>query len=344
MRQDNSFKPYKCLLYKNNFDGIIDGKLAPPVEVSIDPVNACNYKCEFCNAWRVLDGGIIPKNQMMHMLEDLAAWGTEAVCFAGGGEPTVYPYLNESILKCKEVGLESAIITNGFNVRAELMQTMVDNMKWIGISVDAAKKETYNDIKQTNGFDTVIGNIKEAVWYRAKTGSKVGITFKFLIYHKNYKEIYDACKLAKDIGCDSFHMRPVDYLGYQNKEENLDVKLINELVTKAMELDDDNFEVIPFFYNFDDNLKHKITFDKCEISPLIGLVMPSGWWVCLDRRGYPGLKICEVDDIRKFWGSKKHLDILKSIHPKTDCGKCTLAKYYPYFDSYRKDEFYWKFV
>jgi MoaA/NifB/PqqE/SkfB family radical SAM enzyme len=344
MKQNKSFTASKCLLYKDNFDGILTKKLKPPIEVNIDPINACNLKCTWCNAWRVLDGGIIPIKKLIALIEDLADWGVKGICFAGGGEPTLHPGLEEAINTCAKTGLESSIITNGFNWSDELIESMVKNMRWIGISIDCAKAKTYEKSKGIDGLDRTVKNVKKLVKKRNELGTKIGITFKMLIHPNNQYEVYDACMLAKEMGVDSIHLRPVDFLAYQKHEEKLDVKKIREQVERAKVFNDNTFEIVPFFVNFDKKFKRKITFDKCRLSPLLGVCLPTGWWLCIDQKGRKGRWMCDIEDIRKFWGSKEHFAMMKKINPPKHCGKCTLTKYYPYFESYEKDEYYWKFV
>ena len=345
MKQSNSFKPEKCLLYRENLEGILDRNLLPPVEVNIDPINDCTLKCKWCNAKRVLDGKQIDTKIMLQLIDELADWGVKAICFAGGGEPSLHPDLSLFIKHCTKKGLESAIITNGYSWSDELIETMADNMKWIGVSVDAANKKTFKKLKGIDGFIRTIKNIDKLIYYRnIDPNCKVGVTFKYLIHPKNQHEIYDAALVAKDLHCDSFHLRPVDFLAYQKEEEQLNVDLINGQVEKGLFLTDDKFEFIPFFACFNKVFRRNIKFDKCILSPLLGICLPDGWWLCIDRKGHKGLKMCNILGIRKFWGSEKHFEIMDKIAPKKDCGKCTLSKYYSYVEAYRNDEYYWKFV
>jgi len=344
VNQSKSFAPEKCLLYKDNFDGIIDGKLRPPIELSLDPSNVCNFNCVWCNARKARKNKVMTDNELFSVIKDVAEWGVKGVCYAGGGEPSVHPKLAESIDLCSKYGLESSIISNGYAWSDKLIYTAVNHMRWIGISVDAANKETFKNAKGVDGFDQVIDNIKRIIRAKDETDSNVGVTYKFLIHPLNQYEIYDACKLAKEIGCGAIHIRPTDFLSYKDIEETLDVDSINGQIEKCKKLSSDEFEVVATFFNFKKNFKRKIEFDKCRLSPLLGLCMPDGWWVCVDRRGHKGLRLCDIDKIREFWGSEKHLEILNKINPKKDCGKCTMSKYYKYFEAYEKDEFFWKFA
>jgi len=344
MKQSKSFIDYKCLLYRENLDGIINEKFECPVEVNIDPITTCNLKCTWCNAWRVIDGKMMPKETLFGLLKNIAEWGVRAVCFAGGGEPTLHPNFSEALEYANGIGLETSIITNGTNLSGKIVDSIIRCARWIGISVDCANKETFLKTKKVDLFEQTISNIRNFIIKRNEEGSGIGITYKFLIHPENQNEIYDACVLAKSMGCDAIHIRPTDFLAYEDTEEVLDKELIDRQIKMAMELNDDKFEVIPFFVNFDKNLKSKKEFDKCELSPLLGVCLPSGWWTCIDRKGREGLRLCDIDKIREFWGSKEHLEIINKINPQKDCGKCTLAKYYPWFNAYRDDRFYWKFI
>jgi len=344
MKQSNSFKSEKCLLYRDNLDGIISGDLRPPIEVNIDPINDCDLKCVWCNAKRVLNKKFITTASMIRLLSELADWGVKGICFAGGGEPTLHPDLDEFIKYCTELGLESAIITNGHAWTDKLIETIVDHMRWVGISVDAATPETFLKLKKVDGFTRTLKNIYKLIYYKEMDKTKnIGVTFKFLIHPDNQHEILKAAEIAKDLRVDSFHLRPVDFMAYRDSEQRLDLDLINKQVEEGVKLNDDNFEFIPFFACFDDKL-NTLRLDKCLLSPLLGICLPDGWWLCIDRKGRKELKLCGLHEIREFWGSKNHQEIIESTNPRVKCGKCTLSKYYDWYNMYKDDLFYWKFV
>lgn len=278
VKQSNSFKPEKCLLYRGNLEGILGKNLLPPIEVNVDPINACTLKCVWCNAKRVLDGKMISRDDMLKLIDELADWGVLGVCFAGGGEPSLHKDLDLFIKHCTKRGLESAIITNGYSWTDKLIETMADHCKWIGVSVDACNAKTFKHLKGVDGFLKTIKNIYKLVYYKEQDKSlKVGITFKYLIHPYNQHQIYEAALVAKDLRVDSFHLRPVDFLAYKNTEERLNVDLINEQVKKGLLLTDDKFEFIPFFACFDKAFHRNIKFEKCILSPLLGICLPDGW-------------------------------------------------------------------
>src|SRR4030042_2663759 len=84
------------------------------------------------------------------------------------------------------------------------------NCRWVGVSVDAGTRETFKKIHNVDYFDKVIENLRLLVKTKKETGSKIDIAYKFLITPENWHELYEACKLAKEIGVRDFHARPVD--------------------------------------------------------------------------------------------------------------------------------------
>ena len=95
----------KFLRFKEQLDALKNGHMASPVHIRIKPINACNHDCWYC-AYHVdeLQLGklmemkdVIPRDKMMEIIDDLGEMGIKAVTFSGGGEPTIYPHLEESI-------------------------------------------------------------------------------------------------------------------------------------------------------------------------------------------------------------------------------------------------------
>jgi MoaA/NifB/PqqE/SkfB family radical SAM enzyme len=109
----NSFNSYKGLVWNDLYKQIADwykgntNQLPPPIELSLDPSHACNFKCGHCNAQRYLEleekdiegnsdqlyakGSIVgtkmTKDHLKNIIDFCADWGVRGVCIGGGGEP-----------------------------------------------------------------------------------------------------------------------------------------------------------------------------------------------------------------------------------------------------------------
>ena len=68
-------------------------------------------------------------------MDDLEEMGVKAVTYSGGGEPLVYPYIEEAMRRTLDKGIHLSAITNGQRLsggRAELL----GEAEWVRISVD----------------------------------------------------------------------------------------------------------------------------------------------------------------------------------------------------------------
>jgi len=226
----------KALVHARNFEGILEGKVQPPIVVNMDLTNICNYSCRFCmfggrertdpsgqrfrfNAAKLEEGYVL---QLPKLWKD---WGVKAVCLAGGGEPSLHPDCLPFIKECGDQGLELGFVTNGYKVTPEWAETIARSCKFVGFSVDAGNKADYWATKGVPGdyFDRVIANIRAIAHERDKQGSRLQIGYKFVLDEMNHQSIYQAAELASQIGVNHFQFRPaIDSKKWQPEElENI---------------------------------------------------------------------------------------------------------------------------
>jgi len=70
------------------------------------------------------------------LIEKLAKAGSKKISFAGG-EPTLYEWLPEVITHAKKCGLVTMLITNGSGLSEHFLNSMINHLDWIGLSVDS---------------------------------------------------------------------------------------------------------------------------------------------------------------------------------------------------------------
>lgn len=363
----NSFNSYKGLLFRKQFDGIISGEFLPPIEVNIDPCNNCNIHCIWCNGKKVINRNekvMMSTSHLLELIDFCADWGVKAICFAGGGEPTMHPDLDIAFQRIHELGMESAIITNGlFDCGREkeekkdiLLEAVAKYARWIGISVDADCAKTYKRCKGIDKFDVVIDNINKLVGSDARE-----VTYKYLVHPENQYGIYEACRLAKYIGADCFHSRLVSdrYLSNDtiDKKSGFGMASVfhHDIINQQMELcqelnssnslnsEDGSFKVFTIKHKQEGSGNRRIRFDKCRASPLLCMFEADGTTsICIDRKGVKDTMLCShenVENVRDMWGSHYHKKLLYDINPETDCPKCTMNIYQELLNAYEKDSF-----
>lgn len=336
----NPFNPLKILKHITYWENILE-KIPPPIFVTVDPINSCNFNCRYCNSAKVKNNDIkMNKSYMIYLANLLADWGVKAICIAGGGEPLLNNDLPSFLNRCKIRNLKTAIVTNGSMID-KFIPYLID-CTWVGISIDAATDDTLKKLKNTSDgmFQKIIDNIKKFVEYRNAQKSKVQIGYKFLIHPYNYREILDASKIAKDIGCDLIHIRPGGNPWFEldniNKDEfNFNKDIIdsaNYLIKRAKYLyEDDNFKIYDMMYKFSDEWRPKITYNKCYALHTNCYFSPDKKLaLCCDRRGDKNLELCEVnesatvEDLNIAWRSDRHKDITRTINVH-NCPRCTYA-------------------
>ena len=74
-------------------------------------------------------------------------------------------------------------------------------------------------------FNLVIENIKKVIRRTKELGTNCDVGFKFLLHPVNFHEIYDAAKLAKDLGIQDFHLRPVRYSNFTRINDWIGLRL-----------------------------------------------------------------------------------------------------------------------
>ena len=355
----NSFNSWKGLLYADWYRAVAAKDFLPPVEASLDPIHQCNLLCEHCNAHGYLTDDALkdrrmPDDHLLNLVGFLGRWGVKAICFGGGGEPTLHTKLADAIRLTKSLGMEASVATNGTLFDKKLLNSL-SLCRWVGISIDAATPETYQTGRKENLFHTAIGNMSSLVKKVKEKKSKCDIAYKFLIFDYNQHEIYDACKLAKKIGVRDFHARPADFshqgMGSKRKTVNYDVDLILEQFEKCHRLETDRFRVFTVMHKFDERFRPRKDFHQCLAAPLcIQLCANGSIYFCPDTRHQKkfrlGRHFPKPENILKIWGNARHKKMVFGNSPEICRTRCTFAPYNRQCENLftGKDPMCWRFI
>ncbi|MBW1705128.1 MAG: radical SAM protein [Deltaproteobacteria bacterium] len=261
----NPFNSYKLLSHVSRWSKIKRGRpIPPPVLVTVDPTNVCNFNCVWCNAEfiRKKRKRALSKKMLTGLADFLPHWGqgssgfkpgVESVCVAGGGEPLLNPATGDFIDRLIANEIEVGIVTNGSRLIENI--DALSQCTWVGVSMDAGASKTFDKLKglrpDKKYFDGIIEGIAVLTDYAKRQNSQLGlkhpaygVSYKYLLYKDNISEVYQAAKLAKEIGCKNIHFRPAgttwDKIGTENQITFSpdDIALFKEQITKAIELDE----------------------------------------------------------------------------------------------------------
>jgi len=322
----NPFNSLKALVHVEYWKPIIKGLIPSPRFVSIDPCSYCNFSCPHCNSSKILDQLKLKMSEetMEKTIDLLKYWGVLSGCIGGGGESLLNPVTYNLIDKLVENNIETGVVSNGSVI---LDKNKLLKCKWVGFSMDAATAGTYSKMKGVSAdyFERVINNIKSL------TNRGTEISFKFLLHPNNYTEIYDAAKLAKEIGCNLIHIRPgaEPWFNPDTKSWNFDEKMVDTIRQDSTriqnELADDKFKVYDITHKFNSDFSVKKSFNKCWACMTTCVINSKGEvGLCCDRRGDTNLTLCTVDNAREMWGSDTHFKIHESVDVNS-CPRCTYS-------------------
>ncbi len=338
----NSFNSYKGLTYFKNYQQIVkwldgDNYLPPPLECNLDPVLGCNLDCYFCITQSYMKGIKMVQLQLDYMfklVDFLADWGVKGLCISGGGEPSLHDGL-PALINYAATKMEVAVVTNGVRMGDDLAEALM-KCRWVALSVDAATPETYEAVKGKDRFDVVTSNIAMLADMRKETGSLVDLCFKFLLVPRNEEEISDACLLAKSLGVQDFHARPVDFERNDiegHGKPKFQVGKVGWQMDRCHDAETDQFHVYTISHKFDENFHVQHEFESCLASPLILPLLTDGnAYLCVEHKMQPEYKLgsClpEPEKILEWWGSDRHREMTKAVIPDQHCSRCIYSQYH----------------
>lgn len=341
----NSFAQTKGLLWSDWYESIVKwetGKsdyLKPPVGAAIDLTTTCNLFCKHCLGTHSRKLGLtLDTSEVIKIIDLLNDWGVKSVCFAGGGEPTIHKDFHEIISHAGASNMEVGMSTNGLMLKNDKVRnSIVKNARFCGVSVDAAKAETWGISKNVNPdlfYDLIKGCVKTINDIKGAeniNGIPLDFVFKFLINFENQYEIYDACKLAKDIGFKTFFARPVAFektSAYGGDSGGVfNIPIIKSQVKRCQGLISDDFKVYTSFNRVDSEFRRTFNFNKCHSTPLMITICADGYWYsCIDHRYHEGFRMCHWSKILDYWGGGEHRDFVNSID-LSKCSRCAGGNY-----------------
>lgn len=279
-----------------------------PVLVEIDPSNACNHGCYFCISSYIhlpeskdletYDRSQMPREMMLSLCKDLIDMDVRAINWTGGGEPTLNRHTKEAI---EYVGQNSKIkmgmFTNGTLIdRWDMFDTLVDNLTWIRISIDAGGREEYNSIrraKENDDWDKMNANLRKLIEVNNNKGRKLDLGVGFVITPDTYKGIVSFAKYFSEFDIDYCQFKPEVVNREREGGIQRDIEFWNEKVEPLLEeskgILGEKFQINGYKLEDleNDPLFYGRTYKKClgsQIQPLVGA--DGHVYVCTNHRGY----------------------------------------------------------
>jgi hypothetical protein len=293
-----------------------------PLSVNLDLTTACNYACDHCIDWEILNQGISHDDATLRRsLAEMAARGLRSVILIGGGEPTVHPGFVGIVRHLKDLGLQVAVVTNGSrNERIREVVDRLDERDWVRLSLDAGTDATFQAMhkpKRPITLEAICAGIRAV----KERNPRPRVGFSFVVtwrgarrgdgappLHENLGEIVSATRLARDAGFDYIAFKPVltrdpegaevmDPASARDHAEAL--ARIREAVEEARALETPTFAVVE-----STNLRLLETGAwrdwtrqprTCHMQAFRQVLSPLGLWNCPAHRGVPKARVGDRD-------------------------------------------------
>ena len=266
---------------------------ATPISLQVALTSRCNLKCSFCSNVNRKTHESIDADLLQDTIIELLGVGLKTVEWTGGGDPTLYPKINEMISFCHKLGLEQGLITNGVQLAEKVSRESLNVLKWVRISMNCL--EYVGDI----AIPEIPGTLGFSYVYNEKTTSETieKIRQYAAIHRAEYVRVVPNC-LATD-----------------EQQERNNVELAEFVKTVGY----------PFFYQ----AKHFRRPASCYWGLFKPFVLHDGWvYPCssvvlnesADRQFHERFRMCRLEKLPQLY-----LDEAEPV-PTTYCNHCV---FYP---------------
>lgn len=171
------------------------------LSAELEMTNACNLRCVYCYS----DAGEVNTEELTHaqivdatvQAHDL---GARKIVLLGGGEPCVYPRLDDLIAGIRRLGCSVELFTNGTLIDADLAGFLYANGVSVVVKRNSASAKVQNALAGTPGtFERIqrgIGFLQAAGYPDAEHGLGV----QTVLCRQNLPEIPDLWRWARSRG------------------------------------------------------------------------------------------------------------------------------------------------
>lgn len=293
--QENEEKLPKT--YNEQIEKNVDiDKIQFPFSVEFELTKACNFGCPFCyNTWKYED---IDKKEKMHIdkeaifrvLDECKKNKLLKVRYSGG-EPTLYPFLDEVIEYGNNLGFFQSIFTNAYLLNDEKIKFWKENnIKEVLISLHG-NEETHESITAIKGsYEKTIENINKLII------SGIRVIVEMTLVSSNIEQVEDVIDKLYPLGVDEFRiMKYVPTGSKLDKELSVSDEQFKEVMNKVEnnQLYKNNYINILFpcsqKFCVNGNIEHDEVYTKSK-KMLLKNCMAGINWVAFDYKGF--IKIC----------------------------------------------------
>lgn len=290
-----------------------------PVNVEIQPTNMCTYNCSYCAYKnRRKNAAFLKKDIMNQLIEDIIRMNVKTVCISGGGEPTLYPYLDDMIDKLYCNNIKTSLLTNGIN--QDVILRNADKFQYIVLHISSIDPIKYHEL--TGGY---LANVIETANKIKERKIDTLIEAKIIVTDDTIDSLNDNIIGLKEKNFDRIICSPCyDYERIGEIAVNLD-KVMKKIQDEKLDNENVHF-CIKSCKNYASkcymvyNRMHAMIFADGKVT-----ICPSNKYL---ERGVIG----DINDNRLYeiWNSDLHKEIVDKVNDfyiKKECKMCRFMDY-----------------
>lgn len=327
-RNETPYSQLKIFYHPEILKHLLEGERCNPVYIRIKPTNKCNHNCNYChyrNSYLDLDeynpNDEIPREKMLETVRCMKELGVKAVTFSGGGEPLLYPYIEETMQAVLDVGIDLSIITNGSMLNGRKAELLA-KAKWVRISIESVNDDEYCAIRgiKKGSFDLLCENIEKFAGIKDKN-CELGVNM--VVTKENHKQVKDMAYLMKKLGVNHVKFAPLITNETRNYHKDFKDEVTQELMQLQRELDDEEFRIINLYTaDFTDSVVFKREYSECPIKEFICVIGANQKvYYCHDKAYLSDGCIGDISrqTFRNLWQSGETAELFRKFDAITVC-------------------------
>ncbi len=320
------FSSDKILKHLDRVQAWLEGKNPYPVTVELDLTNLCNHDCPQCvvSYFRVKNDDTLSTELAKDIIDQLTEAKIRGLIFTGGGEPLCHPDSVEIVKYAGELGNDIGFITNGELINEQNAPVLLDNCRWIRVSLDAGTPETFAQIHGTSKerFHNVVSGLESLVKFKQELNIDCTVGGGFLTSRDTTGEMERTAELCRDLGVDYLQFRPMQF-----RDENgfdYEVGDVLEQIEDALKYAEKDYDVLFSKHKYE-MMKRKDygrNYGKCCGQQFATVIAASAkMYICCHLRGVE--KYCLGDlknkSFKEIWHSDKRREVISRVKDFKDC-------------------------
>ena len=324
MNLKNKYTNFKIAWYQDKLKSFVFNEVTAPIYVRVKPTNRCCHKCIWC-VYEEKNSNMhtgmsrsdeLPLPKLLEILGDFSDIGVKAVTYSGGGEPLVYPGINEVFETTLDKNIALSLITNGQLLRGKSAD-LLKNSKWVRVSMDYYDEASFTGVRGVGAqqFHTICSNVET---FSTSKSKECNLTSNWIISRDNYKKIIEASRMMKNIGIELVRFSPLWVKDFYRYHDPIKAE-VKEILAEARNLETDGFKIVDG-YNTDIAVARSVP--KCYYNQVVPVVGADGnVYTCHNKAYDPDGAIGSVktQSFKQLWFSGETKKFFDGFQPIKTC-------------------------